>query len=72
MSYVIARPINGITINGREYILDDANRVRKFKNVKAARDFLRDNGIRKPEKEGIEILLDDDAAEELSAAPEAG
>lgn len=31
MKYVIARPINGISINGNEYLLDDNNEVLEFK-----------------------------------------
>lgn len=29
--FVIARPINGISINGDEYLLDDNGDIRKFK-----------------------------------------
>ena len=31
MKYVIARPINGISLNGNEYLLDDNNEVLEFK-----------------------------------------
>lgn len=34
----------------------------RFKNPKSARDFLRDHGIRKPEKEGIQIIPQSEAA----------
>ena len=30
MKYVIARAINGISINGNEYLLDDNNKVLEF------------------------------------------
>ena len=30
MKYVIARAINGISINGNEYLLDDNNEVLEF------------------------------------------
>lgn len=66
--YVIAKPINGISINGDEFILDDAGKVQRFKNTKSARDFLRDHGIRKPEKHGIRILPEAEAAPELQGA----
>jgi len=54
--YVIAR--------ANEYFLDDSGKIQRFKNPKSARDFLRDRGIRKPEKEGIRIIPEKDAAPE--------
>ena len=57
--YIIGRAINGITINGREFVLDENNEVMKFDSEDAARAFLRDNGIDNPEDEGIDILLDE-------------
>ena len=53
--YVIAQP-------NQEYILDDTGKVKRFKNTKSARDFLRDIGIRKPDKEGIRIIPQNEAA----------
>tara|TARA_R100001082_G_scaffold7750_1_gene4657 strand:- start:3896 stop:4084 length:189 start_codon:yes stop_codon:yes gene_type:complete len=32
MIYVIGRPINGISINGLEYLLDEKNKIIKFNN----------------------------------------
>lgn len=38
--YIIGRAINGITINGREFVLDENNEVMKFDSDDAARAFL--------------------------------
>ena len=56
--YVIGRPIEGICINGREYVLDDKGDVLKFKTEIAAKMFLIDNGVTELmiKNEGIEIL----------------
>ena len=42
---IVGRPINGITINGLEYISDGDNGVKKFKDEEEAKKFLNDNGI---------------------------
>lgn len=53
--YVIAQANN-------EYVLDATGKIQRFKNPKSARDFLRDIGIRKPDKEGIRIIPQSEAA----------
>ena len=57
--YIIGRAINGITINGREFVLDEKNELMKFDSEAEALQFLKDNGIDNPEDCGIEILLDE-------------
>lgn len=57
--YIIGRAINGITINGREFVLDEKNELMKFDSEAEALKFLKDNGIDNPEDCGIEILLDE-------------
>jgi len=42
---IVGRPINGISLNGDDYLLDDYNNVMKFDNIQAAKDFLLDNHI---------------------------
>lgn len=42
---VIGRPINGITINGLEYILNDAKALMHFPDMESARAFLTQQGI---------------------------
>ena len=58
MAYVIGRPINGICLNGREYVLDDNDKVLKFTTEEEAKKYLKDNGVTEEiiEDEGIEIL----------------
>ena len=42
---IIGRPINGISLNGDEYLLDSDNNVMKFDCIQAAKDFLLENHI---------------------------
>jgi hypothetical protein len=42
---IVGRPINGISINLLEYLLDDNGEVRKFTNKESAKKFLRGNGF---------------------------
>ena len=43
---VVARPVNGITINNElEFLLDDSGAVRVFDSPEQARSFLTDAGI---------------------------
>ena len=46
-SICIGRAINGITINGLEFILDENNEVMLFHSINEAKGFLLDNGIPK-------------------------
>jgi len=54
--FVIGRPINGITINGREFVCDENNKLMLFDSKDLALAFLKENGIDNPEAEGIDIL----------------
>ena len=58
--YIIAQSEN-------QYVLDDFGNIKRFKNTKSARDFLRDIGIRKPDKEGIHIIPQSEAAQDATA-----
>lgn len=42
----VSRAINGITINGDEYILDKNNEIMLFENEKQAKQFLKENGVK--------------------------
>jgi hypothetical protein len=42
---IIGRPVNGISINGLEYLLGENGRVKEFADKKEAFQFLTDNGI---------------------------
>jgi hypothetical protein len=54
--YIIALPENQLLRN-------EAGEIQRFKNTTSARDYLRDIGIRKPEKEGITIVPEKAASE---------
>jgi hypothetical protein len=40
MSIVIGRPINGISINGLEYLLDENGEYKQFESTEEAKTFL--------------------------------
>lgn len=42
--FTISRPINGITLNGNEFLLDDDGEVIKFATRKLAEDLLHEAG----------------------------
>ena len=50
----IARAIGGISINGKEYLLDDEGNTMKFENRETAFQFLKKNGLQKMSDEEIE------------------
>lgn len=50
----IARPINGISINGVEYLMDASNEVKYFDSKEDAVSFLKMNGV---DDEEIETYL---------------
>lgn len=53
---IIGRPINGITVNGLEYVLDNEGNLMKFPDETAAKGFLLEHGY--PSEE-LEKILDD-------------
>ena len=42
---LVGRAIDGISINGLEYLLDDSGKPKEFDNVHQAKMFLRENGF---------------------------
>jgi hypothetical protein len=48
---IIGRAINGISINGNEYLLDEKNNVKRFESVQKAEEFLKDMGFTSQEIE---------------------
>lgn len=56
--YAIARPINGISLNGREYVLDNGNNLMLFQSEQDAVNFLLSHGIddEKMKACGIEVI----------------
>lgn len=45
MSVVVGRPVNGISLNGLEFLLDDEDEVIYFSSVDEAKKYLDDAGI---------------------------
>jgi hypothetical protein len=41
----VGRAINGIGLNGREWLLNEDNSLMKFKDKEEAKKFLRDAGV---------------------------
>ena len=60
---VIGRPIEGIGLNGREYVLDENQEPMKFECVEVAEYFLYRHGYTKAkiELEGITIIEESEA-----------
>lgn len=51
---IIGRPINGISLNGLEYLLDDKDEPMEFKDKDEAKQYLRDNGYAELSDEELE------------------
>jgi len=50
----IYRYINGISLNGREYVIDEEDQILKFTNEKQALNFLSDAGVEAKDEEELE------------------
>ena len=53
--YCVTRPVNGISINGREFLLDNDNNVMVFETKIDAVMFLENEGIYLDEDSSIEV-----------------
>jgi len=54
---VVARPINGITLNGElEFLLDDDGEVRMFDSPEQAKSFLASAGVKPEELRHMTIM----------------
>ncbi|WP_062322634.1 hypothetical protein [Halolactibacillus sp. JCM 19043] len=53
---IIARPVNGITINGLEYILDDFGEVKRFNTKDEAIQYLKQNGLSEKEIDSLNFI----------------
>jgi hypothetical protein len=42
---IVGRPINGLSINGLEYLLDDKGEIMRFDTAEAAREYLFSQGM---------------------------
>lgn len=56
--WAISRPINGISLNGREYMCDESGRVKLYDDISAAKNYLVVHGYSEDDivDEGIEIV----------------
>lgn len=45
MSFLIGRPINGVSLNGNEYVLGDDGKPRVFTDMVSAKQFLAEKGL---------------------------
>ena len=53
MKTLISRPINGISLNGDEYLLNREGAPMEFASEDVARNFLMENGISKQDLDGF-------------------
>ena len=51
MSIIVGQPINGISINGLEYLLTQGGNLAKFEDEAQAKQFLRHQGFEDDEVE---------------------
>lgn len=59
MAILIGRPINGVTINGNEYVCDGEGFAIAFPNEQAAIAFLKENGMTEEEIETEGIMFEE-------------
>jgi hypothetical protein len=53
--YTVSRAVNGISLNGREYLLDDDGKVRAFDTVEQVLELLGVDTVEELEAMGINI-----------------
>ena len=63
MPYVIARPINGISLNGDEYARDPEGTVLEFNTIEEANEYLTSEGITEERINAEGIYIKEEAAE---------
>ena len=51
---IIGRPINGISLNGNEYLLNEDQTEMEFVDKGVAKEFLKNNGFKKFSDEQLE------------------
>lgn len=59
MRYVIGRPIEGVTLNGNEYVLDGDGELMTFDSEEDALDFLKACGLTDNDIEGQGIAIEE-------------
>ncbi len=58
MSIVIGRPIEGISLNGNEFLLNDDGELMEFNTVKDAQTFLGGHGVEGDDLEDCFVYRD--------------
>lgn len=59
MRYAIGRPIEGVTLNGNEYVLDECGELMTFDSAEDALDFLKACGFTDGDIEGQGIIIEE-------------
>lgn len=59
MRYAIGRPIEGVTLNGKEYVLDDDGELMTFDSAEDALDFLKACGLTDEDIEEQGIVIEE-------------
>ncbi len=59
MIFVIGRPVEGIPLNGNEYVLDAEGYAKTFDSIEDAKSFLRANGITEEDVERQGIVIEE-------------
>ena len=60
----VSRPINGITLNGDEFLLDENDEVMLFADKTSAINWLHEQGVTDEEVEGFNFNSDDEDDED--------
>lgn len=60
----ISKPINGISLNGDEFLLDENDELLLFEDEKTALDYLHERGVTDEEIEGFNFNDEDELAED--------
>lgn len=59
MRYAIGRPIEGVTLNGNEYVLDGDGELATFDSEEDALEFLKACGLTDDDIEGQGIVIEE-------------
>lgn len=63
MAILIGRPINGIGINGNEYVCDDNGIAIAFMDIVEAKNFLAERGLTEDDIENQGIVFEEAGSE---------
>lgn len=59
MRYAIGRPIEGVTLNGNEYVLDGDGKLMTFDSEADALDFLKACGFTDNDIKGQDVVIEE-------------